>query len=98
MADDDIESVGTILRHRGRSDLAGLLRYSTSSISFSSTYGSCAISMLSTFVINSPIKEHEQLLSLNSDDRKVILNAVTQVYPPRDDSPEIYDIEFYPDM
>jgi len=98
MADANIEKVRKILRHRRRSNLAELLRYSISKIDESSTYGSYLFSTLSTFEIYSPIKNHERLNNLNEYDCKAILDAVLEVYPPKAYSPEITNIHFYVDM
>jgi len=98
MADADIEKVRKILRYRGRSDLAELLQYSASSVDESSTYGSYLFSTLSTFEIYSPIENHERLGNLSENDRKAILDAVLEIYPPKAYSPEITNIQFYVDI
>ncbi len=98
MADADIKKIREILRHRGRSDLAELLQYSISSIDESSTYGSYLFSTLGTFEIYSPIENHEQLKKLSEDDKKAILDAVLEIYPPKEYSIEITDLQFYLDM
>lgn len=98
MADVNIEKVRTLLRHRGRSDVAELLQYSISRIDESSTYGSYLFSTLSTFEIYSPIENHERLSSLNENDRKAILDSILEIFPPRAYSPEITGIRFYLDL
>lgn len=98
MTDESVEKVRKILRYRGRSDLAELLQYSASRIDESSTYESYLFSTLSTFEISSPIKNHERLSNLSEDDRKVILDAVLEIYPPKAYSAEITNIQFYVDM
>ena len=98
MADENIEKARKILQYRRRSDLAVLLQYSISNIDVSSTYGSCLFSVLSTFEIYSPLENHEQLSHLNENDKKTILDAVIEIFPPRKDSPEINEIQFYVNM
>jgi hypothetical protein len=95
MGSEDIEKIRKILKFRGRSDLADLLRHSTSKINVSNTYGSYLFSLLSTFEIFSPLETHEKLKKLSEEDKKEILNAVLEIYPPRENSPEIVDLEFY---
>ena len=97
MANNSVEKLRKILQHQGRSDLVEFLKYSTSGIDESSTYGSYLFSTLSTFEIYSPIKNHDQLSTLIKDDQKVILDAVLEIYPPKAYSLEITDIQFYVD-
>jgi hypothetical protein len=97
MVDADIEKAIKILRYRRRSDLAELLQYSISNIDESSTYGSYLFSTLSTFEIHSPIENHERLIKLSQDDKKVILDAVLEIHPPKSYSPEIINLQFYID-
>ena len=59
MANNSIEKVRKILKYQGRFDLAEFLKYSTSGIDESSTYGNYLFSTLSTFEIYSPIENHE---------------------------------------
>ena len=98
MADEDIEKIRKLLKRSGKNELANLVRYSTSAIDQSTTYGNYLFSVLSTFEIYSPLEEYEQLKKTNEDDRNAILDAALKVYPPKAYSPEIYRIEFYPDM
>jgi len=98
MDDTDIEKVRKILRHRGRSDLADMLRYSVSNIDESTTYGSYLFSTISTFEIYSPIDNYEKLKVLKENDKKAILDAVLEVHPPKAYMPEIRDVCFYVEM
>jgi hypothetical protein len=98
MADGDIEKVRKILLHRQRVDLAELLKHSVSRIDVSFTYGSYLFSRLSTFEIYSPIEDHERLSNLSENDKKAILDAVLEIYPPKAYSPEITNIQFYIDV
>jgi hypothetical protein len=98
MIDEDIEKIRKILEYRRRHDLAELLRDSTSKIQESSQYGNHYCSFLSTFEIYSPIKNYEKLKKLSEDDRKEILNAVLEIHPPKDNSPEIVELKFYVDV
>jgi predicted transcriptional regulator with HTH domain len=97
MVDDSIERIRKILKYRGRSDLAELLRYSVSHLDESTTYGSYLFSTLSTFEICSPIENNEILKSLSKEDKKTILEAVVELYPPKAYSPEITSIRFLVD-
>jgi hypothetical protein len=98
MAHSGVEKIRKILQYQGRADLAEFLKYSTSRIDESSTYGSYLFSTLSTFEIYSPIKNHKQLSNLNKDDQKAILDAVLKIYPPKAYSLEITNIQFYVDV
>lgn len=95
MSHEDIEKIRKILKYRGRHDLAELLRHSTSQINESSTYGHYLFSTLSTFEIYSPLETHEKLKKISEEDKKEILNAVLEIYPPKEYSPEVVNIEFY---
>ena len=95
MADADIERIRRVLRYRRRVDLAELLKYSTSNIDESSTYGSLLFSSISYFEIYSPIAEYEQLKNLSEGDEKVILDAILEIYPLKAHSPEFRGAYFY---
>jgi hypothetical protein len=97
MMDADIEKIRKILRYRGKTDLAELLKYSISKLDISSTYGSVWFSVLSAFEIYSPIEDHERLKNISEDDQKAIFEAVLEIYPLKEYSPEITNIEFYVD-
>lgn len=98
MKDTDIESIRKVLRFRGKSHLADLLRNSTSALEETSSYGSYAFSTLSSFEVYSPIENYEKLKGLCEDDKKAILDAVLAIYPPKAYAPEITAVEFYLDM
>lgn len=94
MASEDIEQTRKILKHRGRSDLSDLLKYSDSLVDESTTFGSFWHSTISFFLIYSPIEEHEKLRKLSEEEKKEILSAVLEIYPLQEHAPEIRDIRF----
>ena len=98
MDDEDVEKIRKILEYRRRQDLAELLRGSTSKIQGSGEYGHYLFSILSTFEIHLPIENYEKLKKLSEEDKKEILNAVLEIHPPKDNSPEIVNLEFYVDV
>jgi hypothetical protein len=99
MVDEDVEKIRKILEHRRRQDLAELLSGSTSKIQESGWYSNdYYCSRLSTFEILSPIENYEKLKKLSEEDKKEILNAVLEIHPPKDNSPEIVNLEFYVDV
>lgn len=95
MSDNNIKKIRKILHHRGREDLSELLSQSISKVQTSSSYGSKLYSILSTFEIYSPIEYTERLRKLSKDEHNIILSAVKELYPIRESSPEIVDIEYY---
>jgi len=95
MSKNDINKIRQILDYRGRNDLSELLSQSESKIQLSSSFGSKLYSILSTFEIYSPIECTEKLRKLSKVEHNLILSAIKEVYPVRDSSPEIFDIEYY---
>lgn len=95
MSDIDIEKIRDILHYYGRDDLSELLSNSKSKVQISSSYGSKLDSLLSTFEIYSPIEYTEKLRELSKEDRDFIIRAVKEVYPVRESSPEIVEIEYH---
>ena len=96
--DEQIKAIRKILRFRKRPDLAELLLDSQSNIEQSSSYGSALFSVLSTFEIYSPIQKYEKLKILSKDDLSEIYNAVSDLYPVKDNSIEIANVEFHLSM
>lgn len=95
MTDPDIEKIRKVLSFRKRPDLAELLKYSTSVVNETGTFGKYLYSIISYFEIHSPLENHEKLKKLSREDKKTVLDAVLEVYPHRDNSPEIEGIFFY---
>lgn len=91
---DDIDKIRRVLNSRKMSRLADLLSHSEGELSESTTYGSYLFSRLSTYYIKSPPKQTDALNSLDEADRHRICDAVLAVYPPKDYSPEITNVEF----
>ncbi|HEC37642.1 MAG TPA: TIGR02391 family protein [bacterium] len=95
MPDNDIEKIREILHFKGRDDLSELLTQSKSKVQVSSTYGSKLHSLLSTFEIYSSIEYTEMLRGLSKGEHDLILSAIKEVYPIKDSSPEIMEIQYY---
>ena len=91
---DTIDSIKKILIYRNRGDLAKLLEQSVLSLFESDTYGSYLYSRLTTAIIQSPIRDYDRLKDLSEEDKKVIMNALLEVYPPQPNDIEINSIEF----
>lgn len=98
MKDKDIEKLRKILVSKGRTDIANLLMYSRSVLNESSTFGSRSFSYLSTFDIYSPVSTNEELLLLNGLDENLIYKSVRQIYPLKDEAPEIAKVNYYVDF
>ncbi|MDR2580117.1 MAG: abortive infection family protein [Fibromonadaceae bacterium] len=96
--DSDIKKLCKILTHKGRHDLADLLRYSVSFLEGSSTYGSRLFSILSTFHIKYPPHTQGKIDKLSEADKDEIFQALRLIYPLLDNEPEITSIEYYPDF
>ncbi len=98
MKDKDIEKLRKMLVSKGRTDIADLLMNSRSILNKSSTYGHILNSVLSTFDIYSPISKNIKLLALHDEDKGIISESVWLIYPRKDNMPEVYGVEFYPDF
>lgn len=98
MKDKDIEKLRKILVSKGRTDIANLLIHSRSVLNESSTFGSRSFSYLCTFDIYSPVSKNEELLLLNGLDENLIYKSVRQIYPLKDEAPEITKINYYVDF
>lgn len=98
MKDKDIEKLRKILVSKGRTDIANLLIHSRSVLNESSNFGTKWYSLLSTFDIYSPVAKNEELLLLNGADENLIFKSVRQIYPLKDEAPEITKINYYVDF
>ena len=94
MMDEEIKAIRKILRFRKRPDLAELLLNSQSDIEESNSYGSALFSRQSTFEIYSRIDKYEKLKNLPEEDYSEIFNAVSDLYPVKESSIEIVNIDF----
>lgn len=92
-----VDKIINILKYRGRADLAHLLSGSYYIINESDSYGSYLYSTLSTGEIYASLPVYEKLNALSDVDRDVILNAFLALYPIKERSVEIRNIEFYLD-
>ncbi len=93
-SDDPIEPVLRVLRYRRRPDLEQLLQRASLELEVSDQYGSRLYSRLTTARSHAHIADYDKLSALNDKDKKFILEVLTEVYPVRDHSPEISDVEF----
>lgn len=98
MDDIDIKKLRRVLDYKGRTDLSQLFRSSTSYLNETSTFGSRWYSRISTFEIKSHPKNQVQIDKLSAEDKKEIFEAVLQIYPYKDNEPEIVEIIYYPDF
>ncbi|EMY3554994.1 abortive infection family protein [Flavobacterium psychrophilum] len=98
MEDKDIKKLRRVLEYKGRNDLSELLNNSISYLDESSTFGSRWYSRISTFEIKSHPKTQVQIDKLSAEDKKEIFDAVLQVYPCKDNEPEITQITYFPDF
>lgn len=98
MEDNDIKKLRRVLDYKGRQDLSALLVNSISYLDESSTFGSRWYSRLSTFEIKSHPKIQGLIDKLSKEDKDEIFNAVLQVYPVKDNEPEITEVTYYPDF
>lgn len=98
MEDLDIIKLRKILVYKGKQDIADLLMHSRSFVNESTTFGSRWYSRLSVFEIYSPVSKNEKLSTLNDSDKKIIFDSIRQIYPLKDEAPEITKVEFFPDF
>ena len=91
---ESLAGVQKILIHRKRPDLAGLLHRAGLNLDVSSTYGSYLFSFLTTAEIYAPVDDCARLRDLSEADQDMILQALSEIYPPKSHSPEITHLEF----
>jgi hypothetical protein len=94
---NDIDLLKKLLDKKEKKHLSDLLKYSYSELHETSTYGSRLYSTLSSFKIYSPILQNEKLKKLQEEEYQTILECVRIIYPLKDNSPEITNIEFFVD-
>ena len=86
-----------LLRHRGRKDLAQLLKHASLELDESDQYGSYLFSTLTTARIHASIEDYERLRTLSEPDQNEILRTLLEIYPPCERSIEITHLEFVVD-
>ena len=91
---NDIEKIRRVLISRKQTYLADLLIHSKGEISESNSFGHYLNSTLSAYYIYYPPKVTDLLNSLSIADKHRILDAVTSIYPPKENAPEIVNVEF----
>lgn len=97
-SNEDINKIRKILTYRKKENLALLLQHSRSVIKQSNSFGSYYNSILCTFEIYSPIQQNDKFLNLTDEEKNEILKAILEIYPNKDNSVEITDVEFYLDI
>lgn len=85
------------LMYRGKDDLASLLNNCQYELNESTTYGSRLYSVLTTVIIYVGIEKLNKVKHLDYLDKKQIVEAFQVVYPVKDNSYEISDVEFLQD-
>lgn len=92
-----LQPVLRILAFWKRHDLVRMLRRARLDFDVSNTYGSRLFSLLTVAEIYTPIEDSQQLRALSADDRGVILQALLEIYPPKDNDIEITAVDFLVD-
>ncbi len=90
---EDVATLKKLLESRGRNDLAILLEGCTSEVEESSQYGSYTFSVISTFWIYVPPEKIEKVEQISEEDKELLLELVRKIYPPKEYSPEIREIQ-----
>src|SRR3989344_1788114 len=89
MNDQDIKTLQEILLHKKRPDLAELLGDCSSEINSWGQYGSVHNSILSEFIIYTPVSKFYTLKELPKSDRDKIFKSILDMYPITEGAPEI---------
>lgn len=95
---DDIIKIKRILNSKGRQDLSKLINNSRSYLEQSSRFGSKHYSVISRFIVYSPVSNNEKLKNLSDSDKAVIFQVVKLIYPLEDHSPEVRSVEYEVDF
>lgn len=95
---NDIQKIQRILKHKNRFDLSNLLNNSISKINVTSNFGSALFSLISYFEIYSPIENHSELKKLSQKDKQLIFESIKELYPVKEQSIEITEVNYYLDM
>ena len=91
---EDIIALKKLLKSRGRNDLAILIEGCNCEVEESSQYGSYTFSTISTFWFYVPPEKIEKLEQISENDKNLLLELVRKIYPPKEHSPEIKEIQF----
>jgi len=94
---DDLDAIRRILVHRDHRDLADLLARARLEVDVSSQYGSYWNSFVATAEFYAPIEDCDVLRTLGDSARGIILDAVQEIHPPRDNDMEVRYIDFLVD-
>lgn len=91
---NDTKLLVKILKHKHKIRLANLLTDCFGDVNVSNTYGNYFQSLLSTYVIYAPLEKFYKLKKISDKDKTVILESIIDIYPHKEESPEIVDISF----
>lgn len=91
-----IDKIVELLLYKKEDKLANLLTGSEYDFFESSTYGSQYMSYLTTVNIYSPLKYYAKLKSLTKKEKDIIIDVFHIIYPVKNESIEIHNIEFFP--
>ena len=86
---EPLDAVSKVLYYRSRHSLANLLSRAFVEFEISSTYGSLHNSLIATAEIYAPISDYDRLRALSREDNDQVLDAVLEVWPPRENDIEI---------
>lgn len=91
---EDLNLLQKILEHKKRSDLAEMLIGCKGELNMSTTYGSYWNSILSSYEIHAPLDNYLNLKKISEDDKNLLLESILDIYPHKDEEPEITSISF----
>ncbi len=86
---EPLDAVSKVLHYRSRHSLANLLSRAFVEFEISSTYGSLHNSLIATAEIYAPISDYDRLRALSREGNEQVLDAVLEVWPPRENDIEI---------
>ena len=90
----DIKTLIKLLKIRKRNDLANLFNDSRAEIRSSGQYGTRWYSILSEFVIFSPVEKYLKCKDLPENDKEFLLGLIREIYPVEDNAPEVTNLAF----
>lgn len=90
----DIKTLLEILKHNRQDDLAELLVGSQGEVWSGNQYGSYWNSVISMFIVYSPLKQYYRLKKITDSDKKLLLDSILEIYPHAEAEPEITNVEF----
>ncbi|MCK9351632.1 MAG: abortive infection family protein [Candidatus Paceibacterota bacterium] len=94
MENEDIQIIKKLLEKQKRNDLQDFLNGAKSEVEQTGQFGSYMNSVISYFNIYLPLDAFVKSKSISTEDKKIILDAVLDLYPHGDNSIEIQGIFF----